>query len=479
VSLKFPAAGRWISGGGAVLETVNPATGIVHAAIGTPSAADIDEICSAVARSAALRAWQKQKPHQRAAVLHKIADKLLEGAGRMAEAQMVENGKPLKECRAQAASASGVFRYYAGVCETMESAVPPARGNYLNLTTYEPYGVIAAITPWNSPLTMDSQKVAPALAAGNAVVLKPSEVTTLPALELARICEEAGLPEGLLSVLPGYGTNVGPALIGHSDIRMVTFTGGTETGRRIGEQCARRLIPMALELGGKSPHIIFEDGDIAAACNGVIDGIFEGMGQSCVAGSRLFVHRSRIDEVVGQLVALTEKLRVGMPTDPTVDLGSLSSHQHRDRVESFVALAREEGAAVATGGRRPDDPSLADGAFYLPTILTGLTNRARVCQEEIFGPVLCVLPFDDEADLIAQANDTAFGLACGIWTADYRRGLRVAREIAAGTVWINTYKQLSIAAPFGGFKDSGLGREKGLSGMRLYQQAKSIYLATE
>ncbi|WP_134500535.1 aldehyde dehydrogenase [Microvirga pakistanensis] len=466
-------------GSGPVLETINPANGEVHAAIGTPSSAEVEAICSDVSHSSALRSWQSMLPHQRAAVLHRIADGLVAGAEPMARAQMLENGKTLKECRAQAASAAGVFRYYAGVCETMESTMPPPRGNWLGLTTHEPYGLIAAITPWNSPLTMESQKVAPALAAGNAVVLKPSEVTTLPALELARICEEAGLPKGLLSVLPGYGTEVGPALIGHPDVRMVTFTGGTETGRRIGEQCARRLIPVALELGGKSPHILFEDADIPTACEGIIDGIFEGLGQSCIAGSRLFVHRSRMEEVLERLTEMTEKLRVGLPTDPNVDFGSLSSHQHRARVEQYVTLAREEGATVLVGGSRPTDPALAAGAFYLPTILTGLSNRSRVCQEEIFGPVLCVLPFDDEADLIDQANGTAFGLACGIWTADYRRGLKVARAIAAGTVWINTYKKLSIAAPFGGYKDSGLGREKGLAGMRLYQQTKSILLATE
>lgn len=476
---KFPAAGRWISGDGPVLKSMDPSTGEVHARIGTPSETQVAEICADVAKSEALRAWQALRPHQRAAVLHKIADGIAANRESMARAQMLENGKPMKECLAQSTSASTVFRYYAGACETLESTLPPPRGAYLGMTTHEPYGVIAAITPWNSPLTMDSQKVAPALAAGNAVILKPSEITTLPALELARICDEAGLPQGLLSVLPGHGSVVGQALINHPDVRMVTFTGGTETGRRIAELCARRLIPVALELGGKSPHILFEDADVEAACNSVVDGIFEGLGQSCVAGSRLFVHRSRMDEVLTRLKSLAEGLSIGMPTDPSADLGALSSHQHRDKVEGYVALALKEGAEVLTGGCRPDNPALASGAFYRPTVLTGLTNAARVCQEEIFGPVLCVLPFEDETELIAQANDTAFGLACGIWTADYRRGLRVARAIAAGTVWINTYKQLSIAAPFGGYKDSGLGREKGLGGLRLYQQTKSIYLATE
>lgn len=479
MSTEFPAAGRWTGGSGPVLASVNPATAEVHAKFATPSAAEVGQICAQVAGLAALRDWQAKRPHQRAAVLHRIADALTAGREVMARAQMVENGKPLRECLAQAASAAAVFRYYAGACETLESAMPPPRGAYMSLTIHEPHGVVAAITPWNSPLTMDAQKVAPALAAGNAVVLKPSEITTLPALELARICEAAGLPPGLLSVLPGRGTDVGTPLIEAPEVRMITFTGGTATGRHIGMVAARRLVPVALELGGKSPHILFEDADLDAACAGVIDGIFEGLGQSCVAGSRLFVHRSRLAETADRLVALAEGLRIGMPTDPAADLGSLSSHEHRARVEGYVNLARSEGARVLTGGYRPGDPALAAGAFYRPTILDALTNDARTCQEEIFGPVLCVLPFDDEADLIAQANGTAFGLACGIWTADFRRALRVAQAVKAGTVWINSYKQLSIAAPFGGYKDSGLGREKGLTGLRLYQQTKSIYVATD
>jgi betaine-aldehyde dehydrogenase len=239
----------------------------------------------------------------------------------------------------------------------------------------------------------------------------------------------------------------------------------------------RAADPGALELGGKSPHIILEDADVEAACNGVIDGIFEGMGQSCVAGSRLFVPRARHDEIVDLLVRKAEAIRLGQPTAPETEVGPLSSFHHRERVEAYVDLARREGGSIATGGSRPTGEAYDGGAFYRPTIVTGLTNAARVCQEEIFGPVLCVLPFDDEDDLVATANDTAFGLACGIWTADYRRALRLARAIDAGTVWINTYKQLSIGAPFGGFKESGIGREKGTQGMRLYQQAKSIYLA--
>jgi len=475
--MQFPALGRWINGSGQVLKTVNPANGELNAEIGTPSADEIAEACAFAHMTAKSDSWRKLKPHERASHLYRVAAAISENAEDLAQAQMLENGKALDECRKQAASAAATFRYYAAACETMEAALPPTRGNYLSIATYEPYGVVAAITPWNSPLTMEAQKIAPALAAGNAVVLKPSEITTLPSLTLARICEDAGLPKGLITVLPGYGREIGPALLAQPEVRMVSFTGGTETGRAIAETAARRLIPAALELGGKSPHIILEDADIEAACDGVIDGIFEGMGQSCVAGSRLFVPRDKHDRIVDMLVKKAEAIRLGQPTAADTEIGSLSSFQHRDKVEEYVELARQEGGTIAAGGCRPAGAEYENGAFYRPTIITGLTNSARVCQEEIFGPVLCVLPFDDEDDLVATANDTAFGLACGIWTSDYRRAWRLARAIDAGTVWINTYKQLSIAAPFGGFKDSGIGREKGLQGLRLYQQAKSIYLA--
>lgn len=476
--LQFPAFGRWINGSGQVLKTINPATGAINAEIGSPSTDEIAEACAYAQKAAMSEGWRMLKPHERASILYRIAAAIAENREELAKAQMLENGKALDECRKQAASAAATFRYYAAACETMESALPPARGNYLSLTTYEPYGVVAAITPWNSPLTMEAQKVAPALAAGNAVVLKPSEITTLPSLTLARICEDAGLPKGLLSVLPGYGRDIGPALLACPEVRMVSFTGGTETGRVIAETAARRLIPAALELGGKSPHIILEDADIEAACNGVIDGIFEGMGQSCVAGSRLFVPRREHDRIVELLVEKANAIRLGQPTAADTDVGSMSSFEHRAKVEDYVALAKREGGVIATGGCRPAGAEFDKGAFFRPTIITGLTNSARVCQEEIFGPVLCVLPFDNEDDLVLTANDTAFGLACGIWTADYRRAWRLARAIDAGTVWINTYKQLSIAASFGGYKDSGIGREKGLQGLRLYQQAKSVYLAT-
>lgn len=455
-------------------ESINPATGELNF---TLSFACPEHVNAAVAsaKAAAAGSWRTMLPHLRAKVLHRIADLMTERADDLARLQMLENGKVWTECKAQAASAAATFRYYASVCETSGSEVTPSRGDYLSMTAYEPYGVVVAITPWNSPLTMEAQKVAPALAAGNAVILKPSEVTPSGALLLGEIALAAGLPKGVLNVLTGDGLTTGTALVTHPDVRMVSFTGGTSTGRAIAAIAAQRLMPVALELGGKSPHIIFNDANIDAAVNGVVDGIFEGSGQSCVAGSRLFLQRGIYEKAVDKLVEKAGAIRAGMPDDAASHIGPLAGFNHRERVEQYVAIAVREGGEILAGGRRPSEGGLQQGAFYLPTVIGGLNNRATAVQQEIFGPVLCVLPFEDESDLISQANDTVFGLASGVWTANYQRAWRVARALETGLVWINTYKQLSISTPFGGFKESGIGREKGASGMRLYQQSKGIY----
>ncbi|MCD0503126.1 aldehyde dehydrogenase [Bordetella petrii] len=468
-------AGEWIAASGQAFESVNPATGRPNFLIAAASEAEVDQAVDSAWRAVRQAAWRDMLPHKRAAVLRAIADGMDRNADTLARLQMIENGKVWAECQAQVASASATFRYYAGVCETITAEVTPPRGNYLSMTQYEPYGVVAAITPWNSPMTMEAQKVAPALAAGNAVILKPSEVTSSPALELGRIALQAGLPPGILNVVTGLGATVGKRLVEHPGVRMVSFTGGTGSGRAIARAAADKLMPVALELGGKSPHIVFADADQDAAVDGVIGGIFEGSGQSCVAGSRLYVQRAIATAFIERLVARAGQLKVDLPDARGAQMGPIASFAHREKIEGMVGTALQEGAQVLLGGRRPDTEALAAGAFYLPTILGGLRRDAHVVREEIFGPVLCVLPFDDEDDLVDQANDSAYGLAAGIWTADYRRAWRVARRLEAGSVWINTYKQLSIATPFGGFKESGIGREKGLTGIRLYQQSKGIY----
>ena len=466
---------EWVGDSGAVLESVNPATGETNYAVCAATKKEVDRAVGTAMKAATTPSWRDMLPHLRARLLSGLAELIEARADEFARLQMQENGKVWRECRAQAHSAAAIFRYFAAVCETNTETLTPSRGNYVSMTVHEPYGVVAAITPWNSPLTMEAQKVAPAIAAGNAVILKPSEITSSPALELGRAALEAGLPPGILNVLPGSGAVAGEALVRHPGVQFVSFTGGTESGRRIAAAAAEKLMPVALELGGKSPHIVFADADINAAIEAVSDGIFEASGQSCVAGSRLFVQRSVYDRVLAGVVKRAQGLRIDLPDAPGAQFGPLASFAHRDRVSGFVDKARTEGGKVVTGGGRPPFEKLAAGAYYLPTVIAGLPNKASVCQQEIFGPVLCVLPFKDEDDLLQQANDSVYGLAAGLWTADYRCAWRVARQLEAGTVWINTYKQLSVSTPFGGFKESGIGREKGTGGLRLYQQEKSLY----
>lgn len=465
---------QWVTGSGAPFVSTDPADASVVAEVGGAGAADIDAAVAAARRALESPAWRDLKPHERATLLYRVSERMTADLERLARLQMRDNGKTLKECRAQVASAAGTFRYYAAACETFESEVTPPKGDYWTMTLREPVGVVAAITPWNSPVTLEAQKLAPILAAGNAVILKPSEVTPLMALEYAKLAVDAGFPPGVVNVVTGGG-DVGRMLVEHAGVDMVSFTGGTSTGKRIAEACGRALKPVALELGGKSPNIVFADADLEKAIIGTGDGIFSGAGQSCIAGSRIFVESSIFDTFMEGLRGLAERYRLGAPDQPDTDMGPLASLPHRERVEAYVKLGREEGARVVAGGERPQRADLGNGAYYPATILTGISNAARVCQEEIFGPVAVVLPFENEADLIAQANDSDFGLAAGIWTADYRRAWRVARALHVGTVWINTYKQLSITTPFGGYKESGVGAEKGLQGMQVYTQIKSLY----
>lgn len=472
-------AGEWRRGGGVRTAITDPATGAELRTLHAASPADVDEAATAAARAAADPGWRETPPHVRARHLHRVADLIDARRDRLAALQTADTGKTLGETRALVTSAAGTFRYVAALLETDEDALTPSRGPYLTLATHEPIGVVGAIAPWNSPIASDAQKLAPALAAGNAVLLKPADWTPLTSLALGRLFAEAGLPDGLVSVLPGRGRVVGEAIMRHPAVGKVTFTGGTATGRHIARTAAERLIPASLELGGKSPTVVFADADREQALAGVLFGVFSSSGQSCVAGSRLFVAEEIYEEFTAELVARTAKLRVGPGTDPDTQVAPLVHHAHRDAVEAYVELAKSEGARVRCGGGRPDGARYADGAYYLPTVLDGLPNSARTCQEEIFGPVLVALPFRDEDDLVAQANGTDYGLACGLWTRDLGRAHRVARRIEAGTVWINTYKQFSASTPFSAQKDSGLGSEKGRDWLRGYQRQKSLYFGTD
>ena len=458
------------------LISINPANGKEVARVAVTT---IDELNAAVDRAWQAfytSGWREMLPHKRARVLYLIADAIEKEKDSLARLQMQDNGKPLGECRGMVDSAIGTFRYYAGVCETLESSVTPSRSDYLSFTVLEPFGVVAAITPWNSPIMNDATKVAPALAAGNAVLLKPSEDSPLLAPELARIAREAGLPEHLLQVVQGRGADIGAALVAHPGVRMVSFTGGTVSGRAIGRAAGEKLIPAALELGGKSPHIVFADADRDPAVAAVVAGIFGSAGQSCVAGSRLFIEAAIYDDVLNQVVERARTIKLGMPDEAGVEMGPLASFHHRDRVMAFVDRARTEGGRILCGGAVPSESAFDKGAFYLPTVIDGLDFESATCQEEAFGPVLVALPFKDEADLVRQANGTAFGLACGIWTESFKRAWRMGRALEAGSVWINTYKQSVTSTPFGGFKNSGVGREKGIDGLKLYAQVKSMYV---
>ena len=468
--------GEWARGTGAQITSVYPADGSVNRILHGASRGD-GELAIERARAAqADPAWRNMKAHERARILARIADGIETDAEKIAETQTRDTGKTLRETTALVASAAGTFRYFAAALETLDDALTVPRGDYLTMSVHEPLGLVAAITPWNSPIASDAQKVAPALAAGNAVLLKPASWSPLVALELARVVEEAGLPKGLFSVLPGAGREVGNLLVEHPDIAKVSFTGGTETGRMLARQAAEKLMPVSLELGGKSPTIVFSDADIDLAVAGVMFGMFSSTGQSCIAGSRLFVQKDIYDAFVARLVQATRALKVGDPYDAETQVAPMVHADHRDSVAGMVDEAVLDGAEILCGGKRPTGGIFDAGAFYLPTVLAGVDNTAQICREEIFGPVLVAMPFEDESDVIARGNDNDYGLACGIWTRDFPKAYRVARAIDAGTVWINTYKQFSISTPFGGEKDAGIGREKGREGIRAYMAQKSLYL---
>ena len=473
--LQTLIGGRWRDGSGPLYSTEYPADGSVVAELHAASVADADEAVQAAEAARHRPSWAGLKPHQRALLLHRMAAGIRERAEELAQLQRLDNGKPVSETRALVASAAGTFQYFAAACETLEDQVTPARGDYLTMSLHEPIGVVAAITPWNSPIASEAQKMAPALAAGCPVVIKPAEITPRMAIELARIGEAAGIPPGILSVLPGKGALLGDALVRHPLVKRVAFTGGTSVGLGIARLAADKLMGVSLELGGKSPTIVCADADLDHAVAGVLFGIFSSSGESCIAGSRAFVHRSVYAAFRERLLAGARALRVGDPALESTQMGPLVSGAHRESVERYVALGLAEGGQLLTGGARLAGSLYERGYYYPPTVIEGLPNGARMVQEEIFGPVLALLPWDDEAELIAQCNDNPYGLACGIWTRDYRSAWRLGAALQTGTVWVNTYKQFSSSTPFGGVKLSGTGREKGRLGILEYTTQKSYY----
>ena len=367
--------------------------------------------------------------------------------------------------------------YYAGLADKVEgSQIPGMDPAILNYTVREPLGVVGAITPWNSPLTLTVSKLAPALAAGNTLVIKPSEYTSRTILRLAELASEAGFPDGVVNVVTGFGREAGAALVEDRRIAKISFTGSTATGRAIASSAASRFIGCTLELGGKSPNIVFEDADVASASLGVVAGIFAAAGQTCIAGSRVFAHRSVYDELVERVAERAKRIVIGNPLEDTTELGPLAFSDQLNKVESYVHLGVEEGATVSYGGRRPDTG--LPGYFYSPTVLTGVDNHMRVVREEIFGPVAAIMPFDTEEEVLRLANDTEYGLAAGVWTKSLARAHRMARHLEAGTVWVNTYRAMSPMSPRQGFKSSGVGIEHGVESMHEYTRLKSVWINT-
>ncbi|WP_018904667.1 aldehyde dehydrogenase [Variovorax paradoxus] len=476
--LPICVAGEWRLGGGDVYESLYPATGEPIARLRAASLADVEEAITRADHAFRNSGWAQRLPHERAAVLHRVAQLIREESESLAQKQRLDNGKPINETRNLVASAAGTFQFFAAALETLEETITPSRGAFVTMSVHEPMGVVAAITPWNSPIASEAQKLAPALAAGNAVVVKPAEVTPLMALELARICEQAGVPKGIVSVLPGKGSVIGDAITKHPLVKRVSFTGGTTTGKHIAHIAADKMMPVSLELGGKSPTMVLDDADLDHAVSGVLYGIFSSSGESCIAGSRLFVARGIYDEFLTRLAEGANALRVGDPASERTQMGPLITARHREGIERYVELGVSEGGRIRTGGVRPHGGDYDKGYFYRPTIIEGLDNSARISQEEIFGPVLVAMPFDDEESLIAQANDSVYALAAGVWSRDFKRAWKLGRAVQAGTVWVNTYKQFSVSTPFGGWRDSGLGREKGREGIFQYMEQKSMYWGT-
>ncbi len=460
---------------GNYMDTENPFTAATWGQIARSGAADVAAAVASAREAFRSGPWAAMTASERGAMLRRLAGMMRDNARELAEIEVRDNGKTFKEMHNQLRRIPDWYEFYAGLADKIGGEVlPEERRGHMTYTRHEPLGVIGMITPWNSPLMLLAWKLAPALAAGNTAVLKPSEFTSVSALRFAELACEAGLPKGVLNVVTGTGAEAGKALVDHPDVAKLAFTGGVDGGIAVYSSAAKRLRPVTLELGGKSPNIIFSDADLDQAAKGAVSGLFASGGQSCVAGSRVLVERSVYDEVVGRIVSLAGLIRLGDPLDPKTDIGPVANRPQYDRILRYIALAREEGAALACGGAPAE--GLGDGLFVQPTVFVGVANTMRIAQEEVFGPVLCVIPFEDEADALTIANDISFGLGAGVWTKDLSRAHRMAAKLEAGTVWVNTYRLTSPLAPFGGYKMSGLGREGGAEAIKSYLQTKSVCL---
>ena|SRR5579862_5344877 len=470
-AMVSPAAGRY-------LPTDNPFSGMTWAQIARSDADDVNVAVAAASRAFEQGAWPQCTATQRGHLLWKLGELMGANAKHLADIEQRDNGKLATEVIAQVRYVGDYFKYYAGLADKVQSAVIPTdKKGVFAYTKFEPKGVVAIITPWNSPLTLTSWKLAPALAAGCTVVVKPSEFTSASMIEFAKLFAEAGFPPGVVNVVTGLGAEVGEALVTHPKVAHVGFTGGDAAGRRIYELAARGLKTVTLELGGKSPNIIFDDADFDQAVKGVVSGIFAASGQSCQAGSRLLLQESIHDRFVAKLVDFVKTAKIGDPSLPDTQVGPISTRPQFEKILSYIEIAKNEGARCVLGGKsRPD---LGAGLFIEPTIFVDVKNSMRIAQEEVFGPVLAVIPFKDEQDAIRIGNDVAFGLAAAVWTKDLHRAMLLTDKLKAGTVWVNNYRATSFTSPFGGYKNSGIGRESGADAIKEYLETKCVWISTD
>jgi betaine-aldehyde dehydrogenase len=459
---------------GETLATLNPHDNSVIAQVAMAGHADVDLAVKAAQQ--AFPAWSRMQAADRGRILLKLADLIEANGEELARLESLDTGHPIRDCRMlDVPRTAGCFRYFGGMADKFQGETIPVDTGFLNYTLREPLGVVGQVVPWNFPLMFTSWKMAPALAAGNTIVLKPAEITPLTTLKIAELMREAGMPAGVVNILPGLGHVAGQYIAEHPDIAKIAFTGSTATGKRIVQASAGNLKKVQLELGGKGANIVFEDANLIAAVNGAAWAIFHNQGQACIAGSRLVLHENIADAFLEKFIALANSIRLGNPLDPETEMGPLTSAMHRDRVLNYVEVAKSQGGEVLAGGVAPGG-DLADGCYVRPTIIRAKSYKDRVAQEEVFGPFVTVLTFKTDAEALEIANGTEYGLGSGLWTTHLQRAHLFAREIRSGMVWINSYKRVNPGSPFGGTGQSGYGREMGFDAMREYTQVKSVWV---
>lgn len=464
------ASGEWF-------ESQNPFTGEAWAMIPRGGAEDAAHAVSVAHEAFHNEAWRGLTPTARGALLRRVGDLIADNAERLAEAEVRDNGKLKLEMYGQLQYVPQWYYYYGGLADKVEGkTLPIDRPNTFAYTRHEPLGVCAMITPWNSPILLLSFKLSAALASGNTVVIKPSEFTSTSTLELAKLFGEAGFPPGVVNVVTGYGPEVGEPLVTDDRVKRVAFTGSEEGGQRVYQAAAAGLKKVSLELGGKSPNIVFDDANLDNAVKGAISGIFAATGQTCIAGSRLLVQRTIHDDFVRRVVDFAKSARMGNPMDMSTEVGPVTTPPQFEKVLKYIDVAKSEGCELALGGTPATRPECGNGWFIEPTIFTGVENKMRIAQEEVFGPVLSVIPFDTDDEALAIANDVLYGLASGVWTQNLNRAHRMAHGIEAGTVWVNTYRAMSMTTPFGGYKRSGLGKENGTDQIKEYMDVKTVWI---